>query len=357
MNNNMSMNYNFLGNDISIFSYIKNNIEKDLNKLSNQELNNFNDFIFLYIKYIIEKDFDQLSHQELFNFNYIIINFKFNNIIYYLDLKEILDLKFYNEFINVNSDYSKKKFEELNSKYYSGLPTFAKKYAFYIAKVDIRECNNEEETFKNIYNKFSVNFKNNYFFQIIFGWYTLNSNNNNNNDKYEQLYNLIQNDLNWYNLIADRLEWINKMFSLGYRHPTSNELDEQFYNLIENNLEKINKLLSLDVGNEDDENENLKQIFNHFYNILSISYYKFSNILYYYQIRFYLKTSFEYKDGDTNNCLIKSNITENIFLEKFFQFINEFKNNILNNCNISFDITSKCLNNNYLMQILSEKKN
>ena len=96
MNNNKSMNYNFLGNDISIFSYIKNNIEKDLNKLSNQELNNFNDFIFLYIKYIIEKDFDQLSHQELHTFNFIIINFKFNNIIYYLDLKEILDLKFYN---------------------------------------------------------------------------------------------------------------------------------------------------------------------------------------------------------------------------------------------------------------------
>lgn len=328
MNNLMSMNYNFLGNDIKILFYIKNNIEKDLNKLSNQELIIFNNFIFLYIKKIIGKDFDQLSHQELFNLNYIINNFKFNNIIYYLDLKDI----FFNEF---------------------GLSTFAKKYAFYIANVDIRKCNNEEETFKNIYDIFLVNLKNNYFFQIIFGRYTLNSNNNNNNNRYEHFYNLIQNDLNWYNLIENSLGWIIYMYSKGYTLPTSNELDKQFYSLIKKNLAKINKLLSLDVGNED---ENLEQIFNHFNNILNISFYKFSNILYYDKIRFYLKYSFEFKDGDINNYLIKSKITENIFLEKFFQFTNEFKNK-LETFNISPDLMSKYLNNNYLMQILSEKKN
>ena len=96
-----------------------------------------------------------------------------------------------------------------------------------------------------------------------------------------------------------------------------NKLNNSYYNIIEYNLEEINKILSLNLNNTD-----LKKFFDHCLNIINSSFYKFDNILYYHQIRFYLKIAFEF--DDTNNTLIKTKITKKMFIEKFLEFIKTY---------------------------------
>ena len=69
----------------------------------------------------MEKDSNLLSHQDLYTFNYIVLNYQFKNILYYLYLKEILDNKYYIEYNNLNQNISK-FYKNLNK--YSRLTTF-----------------------------------------------------------------------------------------------------------------------------------------------------------------------------------------------------------------------------------------
>ena len=279
-------------------------------------------FIFNYIKSIMEKDSNLLSHQDLYTFNYIVLNYQFKNILYYLYLKEILDNKYYIEYYNNNQNFSK-FYKNLNK--YSWLTTFAKKYGFFIAKIDIKKIKNEEKILKSIFDNFPEYFKNNYFIQIIFScFYSFQLKNN-----------------------------INSVEDIDV-----NKLDNNYYNIIENNLGEINKILSLNLNNTD----LIKKFFDHCLNILNSSFYKFDNILYYHQIRFYLKIAFEF--DDTNNTLIKTKITKKFFTEKFDEFIKTYNEYLIisnktpqEDIEIHNKILSEYLQNNYLLQIILEKKN
>lgn len=290
-----------------------NPLNSILNLTANDKL------IFNYIKSIIEKDSNLLSQQDLYIFNYIVLNYQFKNILYYLNLKEVLDYKYHIEYNNINT----------NSNKYSELTTFAKKYGFFIAKIDIKKIKNEEEILKSIFDNLPEYFKNNYFIQIIFScYYSFKLKNN-----IDIFFNSVENS-------------------------DINDLDNSNYNIIENNLERINKLLSLNFNNI----YVIKIIFYHFMKIFNLSFYKFNNILYYHQIRFYLKNVFEF--DDTNNTLIKSKITQNIFTEIFFEFLKAYNKQLIINKRTPQEhiethnsIFSTYLKNNYLLQIILEKKN
>lgn len=293
-----------------------------INSIFNQTA--YDIFIFNYIKSIMEKDSNLLSHQDLYTFNYIVLNYQFKNILYYLYLKEILDNKYYIEYNNLNKNISK-FYKNLNK--YSGLTTFAKKYGFFIAKIDIKKIKNEEEILKSIFDNFPEYFKNNYFIQIIFScFYSFQ----------------LKNNIDIYNSVKDN---------------DVNKLNNSYYNIIEYNLEEINKILSLNLNNTDLK----KKFFDHCLNIINSSFYKFDNILYYHQIRFYLKIAFEF--DDTNNTLIKTKITKKYFIEKFLEFIKTYNEYLIisnrtpqEDIEIHNKIFYEYLQNNYLLQIILEKK-
>ena len=249
------------------------------------------EILFSTLKDII--DSKRLSDKKLDLFHSYVLKYRFNNILYYLNLKDYLDEKQISKY-NIKG--------EKIIKVYDGLSDFAKRYALYILDKLKVKCND----INNIYQELPDVLKNNYFIQIMF-------------------------DLSHLNRITN-YERTN------YEIP--NDPDFIAYKIIHNNLHIINKLLSLDPSNKE-------RIWIHFNSIFTQFHYRFKNVLYYFEIRWFLKNAI---GCDKNGELINGKITESSFLEILDEYLTLSRENIKIRFNPD-DITLDCFFNNPLIQI------
>lgn len=265
-----------------------------------EKIRNYDIFVFNNLKNIINSK--ELSVQNLEYFHMCVLYYEFNNILYYIYLKDLLDEKQISKIENIPICTEVIEGKE-KSKVDIGLSDFAKSYALYILQNKLNvNCND----INNIYQELPDDLKNNYFIQIMF-------------------------DLSHLNRITN--------------YETPNDQDSIAYQIIYNNLLAINDLLSLDPSNKE-------IIWIHFNNIFTQFHYRFNNVLYYFEIRWYLKNAI---GCDENGDEINGKITESSFLELLNEYLTIWGESLKNRFNLDNNTLDHFFNKPLIQIFFKEK--